>query len=202
MENQRKYKFLNKEAGETIKNVCENGISISAITQICDVLRTNVWEGYRSENRVQNKTRWTQTEDLKAVRWFDNHYYQQNYNWPIMTIKKGIFPQHGRWLIRNRMSESVLKLQSLIKTPTITAKQRRKRYKFPLDMRECPVCYWWSGFFTDETIITKNFLNSKQKVICGARFPESVSPLMRRGAHPSKKLCWFALRYEEPMRWE
>ena len=33
--------------------------------------QNNRVEGYQSENRVQNKARWTQTKDFKAVRWFD-----------------------------------------------------------------------------------------------------------------------------------
>ena len=162
--------------------------------------QNNRVEGYQSENRVQNKARWTQTEDFKAVRWFDNYYYQQNYNRPIMTIKKDHFPQHSRWLIRNRMSESGLKLHSLTLTPTVVAKQRREHYTFALDMRERPVCYWRRVFFADETMITDNFSNPKQKFICGARFPKSASPPVRRGARPSKKLCWFALWYGQSMR--
>ena len=43
MENQRKFTYLNKEAREIIKNLCENGISILAIVQICGVHRTTVW---------------------------------------------------------------------------------------------------------------------------------------------------------------
>ena len=58
-----------------------------------------------------------------------------------MTIKKGNFPRHSRWLIRNRMSESGLKLHSLTITPTIAAKQWREHNKFALDMRGRPVCY-------------------------------------------------------------
>ena len=58
-----------------------------------------------------------------------------------MTIKKGNFPQHSRWLIRNRMSESGLKLHSLTITPTVVAKEGRERYTFGLDMRERPVYY-------------------------------------------------------------
>ena len=58
-----------------------------------------------------------------------------------MTIKKGNFPQHSRWLIRNRMSESSLKLHSLTLTPTVVAKQGRERYAFALDIRGRPVCY-------------------------------------------------------------
>ena len=63
--------------------------------------QNNHVETYHSENRVQNKARWTQTKDFEAVGWFDHPYYQQHYNWPIMTIKIGNFPQHSRWLIRN-----------------------------------------------------------------------------------------------------
>ena len=59
-----------------------------------------------------------------------------------MTIKEDNFPQHGRWLIRNRMSESGLKLHSLVLTPTAVEKQRRERYAFALDMRERLICYW------------------------------------------------------------
>ena len=117
-----------------------------------------------------------------------------------MTIKKDNFPQHSRWLIRNRMLESGLKLHSLTLTPTVVAKQRRERYAFALDMRERPVCYWRRVFFADETMITDNFSHPKQKFICGARFPKSASPLVRRGARPSKKLCWFALWYGQSMR--
>ena len=117
-----------------------------------------------------------------------------------MTIKKDNFPQHGRWLIRNRMSESGLKLHSLTLTPTVVAKQRREPYTFALDMRERPVCYWQRVFFADETMITDNFYDPKQKFICGARFPKSASPPVRRGARPSKKLCWFALWYGQSMR--
>ena len=54
--------------------------------------QNNHVEDFHSENRVQSKVRWTQTKDFKAVGWFGQLYYQQNYNWPIMTIKKGNFP--------------------------------------------------------------------------------------------------------------
>ena len=57
-----------------------------------------------------------------------------------MTIEEDNFPQHGRWLIRNRMSESGLKLHSLVLTPKVVEKQKRERYTFTLDMRERPVC--------------------------------------------------------------
>ena len=117
-----------------------------------------------------------------------------------MTIKKGNFPQQSRWLIRNRMSESGLKLHSLTLTRTAVAKQRRERYAFALDMRERPVCYWRSILFANETMITDNFSNPKQKFICGARFPKSASPLVRMGARPSMKLCQFALWYGQCMR--
>ena len=85
-----------------------------------------------------------------------------------MTIKKDHFPQHGRWLIRHRMSESGLKLHSLTLTPTVVAKQRRERYTFALNMRERPVCYWRHVFFADETMITDNFSNPEHKFSCGA----------------------------------
>ena len=118
-----------------------------------------------------------------------------------MTIKKDHLPQHSRWLIRNRMSESGLKLHSLTLTPTVVAKQTREPYTFALDMRERPVCYCRRVFFADETMITDNFYDPKQKFICGARFPKSTSPLVRRGAPSSKKLCQFALWHGQPMRW-
>ena len=156
--------------------------------------QNNRVKGYQSENRVQNKVEWTQTEDIKAVRWFDNYYYQQNYNRPIMMIKKDHFPQHSRWLIRNQMSESGLKLHSLTLTPTLVAKQRRERYAFALDMRKRPVCYWWRVLFADETMITDNFSDPKQKFICEAWFPKSASQPVRRGVRPSKKLCCFVVR--------
>ena len=117
-----------------------------------------------------------------------------------MTIKKDHFPQHGRWLIRNRMSESGLKLHSLTLTLTGVSKQRRERYTFALDMRERPVCYWRRVFFADETMITDNFYDPKQKFICEAQFSNSASPPVRRGTHPSEKLCWFALWYGQSMR--
>ena len=125
MENQRKFIYLNKETREIINNLWKWHIHLSDSPDL-RCAQNNRVEGYQSENRVQNKARWTQTEDFKAVRWFDNYYYQQNYNWPIMTIKKDHFPQHGRWLIRNRMSESGLKLHSLTLTPTVVAKQRMR----------------------------------------------------------------------------
>ena len=118
-----------------------------------------------------------------------------------MTIKKDHFPQHGRWLIRHRISESGLKLHPLTLTPTVVAKQRRECYAFALDMRERPVCYWRRVFFADETMIPDNFSNPKQTFSCGARFPKSASPLIRRGARPSMNLCQFALRHGQHMRW-
>ena len=50
-------------------------------------------------------------------------------------------------------------------------------------------------------MITDNFYDPTQKFICGARFQKSASPLVRRGARLSMKLCQFALRHEQPMRW-
>ena len=79
-------------------------------------------------------------------------------------------------------------------------KTRRERYTFVLDMREHPVCYWRRVFFADETMITDNFYDPKQIFIFWARFPKSVSPLVRRGARPSKKLGCFALWYGQSMR--
>ena len=117
-----------------------------------------------------------------------------------MTIKKDHFPQHGRWLIRNRMSESGLKLNSLTLTLTVVAKQRRERYAFALDMRERPVCYWRRVLFADETMMMDNFSDPKRKFICGARSLKSASPPVRRGAPPSMKLCCFALWYRQSMR--
>ena len=102
---------------------------------------------------------------------------KKNYNRLITTIKKDNFPQHSGWLIRNRMPESGLRLHSPTITPTITAKQRRERHKIALDMSERPVCYWRSVFFADETMITDNFFNPKQKLICGARFSKSALPM-------------------------
>ena len=49
-------------------------------------------------------------------------------------------------------------------------------------------------------MITDNFSDPKQKFISGARFPKSASPLVGRGALPSKKLCCFALWYGQSMR--
>ena len=50
-------------------------------------------------------------------------------------------------------------------------------------------------------MITDNFSDPKRKFICGAWFSKSASPLMRRGARLSMKLCQFALRHGQPMRW-
>ena len=155
--------------------------------------------GLSKRKQSTKQTRWTQTEDFKAVRWFDNYYYQQNHNWPIMAIKKDNFPQHGRWLMRNWMSESDLKLHSLTLTSTVAAKQRREHNKFALHMRGRLVCYWRRVYFADETMITDNFYDPKQKFIRGARFPKSASLPVRRGARPSKKLCCFALWYGQSM---
>ena len=99
------------------------------------------------------------------------------------------------------MSESGSKPHSLTITPTAAAKQWREHNKFALDMRGRPVCYWWSVFFADKTMITDDFSDPRQKFICGARFPKSASPPVRRDARPSVKLCWFSLRYGQPMRW-
>ena len=65
------------------------------------------------------------------------------------------------------MLKSGLKLHSLILTQTVVAKQRRERYAFALDMRERPVCYWRRVFFANETMITDNFSDPKQKFIRG-----------------------------------
>ena len=43
MENQRNFEYLNEETREIIKNLCENGISILAVVQICGVHRTTMW---------------------------------------------------------------------------------------------------------------------------------------------------------------
>ena len=86
-------------------------------------------------------------------------------------------------------------------TPTLTANQKKERYQFALEVIGRPLRNWRNVFFADETIITDTFFNPKQKVICEVRFPKSALPPVRRGAHPSKKLCWFALRYGEPVRW-
>ena len=43
IENQRKFTYLNKETREIVKNLCENGMSILAVVQICGVHRTNMW---------------------------------------------------------------------------------------------------------------------------------------------------------------
>ena len=55
MENQRKFAYLNKEARETIKNLCENGVSISAINQICGPHRTNVWKVIKAKTEYRTK---------------------------------------------------------------------------------------------------------------------------------------------------
>ena len=67
-------------------------------------------------------------------------------------------------------------------------------------MRERPVCYWRRIFFANETMITDNFSDPKQKFIYGARFPISASPQVRRGARRSEKLCWFTLWYGQSVR--
>ena len=68
MENQRTFTHLNKEARETIKNLCEKWhIHLSDCPDL-QCAQNNRVDGYQSENRVQNKARWTQTKDFKAVR--------------------------------------------------------------------------------------------------------------------------------------
>ena len=55
MENQRKFTYLNKETRETIKNLCENGIFILAIAQICGVHRTTVWRVIKAKTEYRTK---------------------------------------------------------------------------------------------------------------------------------------------------
>ena len=55
MENQRKFTYLNKETREIIKNLCENGISILAIAQICGVHRTTVWRVIKAKTEYRTK---------------------------------------------------------------------------------------------------------------------------------------------------
>ena len=98
------------------------------------------------------------------------------------------------------MWESGLKLYSLTLTPIVVAKQRREPLTFALDMRERPVCYLRRVFFADETMITDNVYDPKQKFVCGTWFPKSASPLARKGARLSKKLCCFALWYGQSMQ--
>ena len=55
MENQRKFTYLNKETRETINNLFENGIFISAIAQICGVHRTTVWRFIKAKTEYRTK---------------------------------------------------------------------------------------------------------------------------------------------------
>ena len=85
--------YLNEETRENVKNLFRKWHIHLRDSPDLRCAQNNRVEGYQSENRVQNKARWTQTKDFKAVRWFDHPYYQQNYNWPIMTINKDHLPQ-------------------------------------------------------------------------------------------------------------
>ena len=67
MENQRKFTYLNKETREIIKNLCENGISILAIAQICGVHRTTVWRVIKRKQSTE-QSEVDANEDFKAVR--------------------------------------------------------------------------------------------------------------------------------------
>ena len=55
MENQRKFTYLNKETRENTKNLCENGIFILAIGQICGVHRTTVWMFIKAKTEYRTK---------------------------------------------------------------------------------------------------------------------------------------------------
>ena len=68
MENQRKFIYLNKETRETINNLCENGISILAIAQICGVHRTTVWRVIKAKTEYRTKRGGRKQKDFKAVR--------------------------------------------------------------------------------------------------------------------------------------
>ena len=55
MKNQRKFTYLNKETREIIKNLCENGISILAVVQICGVHRTTMWRIITTKTEYRTK---------------------------------------------------------------------------------------------------------------------------------------------------
>ena len=165
------------------------------------VHRTTVSRVIKGKTKYRTKRGGRKRRTSKLENDFITITIKENYDRPITTIKKDIFPQHNRWLIRNRMLESGFRLHSPTITPTLTANQKKERYQFVLEVIVRPLCYWRSVFFADETIITDTLFNPKQKVICGVRFPKSALPPVRRGAHPSKKLYWFALRHGKPVRW-
>ena len=201
MENQRNLQYLNEKTRENIKNFFQNGVSISVIARSFGVHRTTVWRVIKGKTEYWTKRDGRKRKTSKLEGDFITITIKKNYDRPITTIKKGNFPQHSRWLIRNRMSESGFRLHSPTITPTLTANQKKERYQFALEVIGRPLSYWRSVFFADETLITDTFFNPNQKVICGVRFPMSALTPVRRGAHPSKKLCWFALRHGEPVRW-
>ena len=188
MENQRKFAYLNKETKEIIQEfVWKWQIHLSSSPNLRCAQNHSV-DGYHSENWVQNKSRWTHTEYIKAVWWYDQHCYQQNYHWPIMTMKKCNFLQHSRKLIRNRMSESGLKPHSLNVTPTVAAKEWREHNKFALEYERSSGLLLVKCFLRRWNNDNGQILWIRAKIFLWATFPKSASPLVRRCARPSNEI--------------
>ena len=167
MENQRTFEYLNEETREIIKNFFENGVSISVIARSFGVHRTTVWRVIKGKTEYRTKRGGRKRKTSKVEDDYITITMKKNYDRPISTIKKDNFPQHSRWLIRNRMSECGFSLHSPTITPTLTANQKKQRYQFALEVVGRPLCYWRSVFFADETIITDTFLIQSKKLFVG-----------------------------------
>ena len=102
MENQRNFEYLNEETRENIKNFFENGVSISVIARSFGVHRTTVWRVIKGKTEYRTKRGGRKRKTSKLEDDFITITLKKNYDRPITTIKKDNFPQHSRWLIRNR----------------------------------------------------------------------------------------------------
>ena len=118
MENQRTFEYLNEETREIIKNFFENGVSISVIARSFGVHRTTVWRVIKGKTEYRTKRGGRKWKTSKVEDDYMTITIKKNYNRPTTTIKKYNFPQHSRWLIRNRNSESGFRLHSPTITPT------------------------------------------------------------------------------------
>ena len=196
-----KFRYLSESERKNILKAYKEGVQVKFIAKSHNVNTSTIYRIINGVSKLRNGTggRKRITSD-KEDAYIRTTLKRNKFN-NITEIQRSILTDYSVSLIRQRMDEAGMKLVNTRVKPILKRNQRRKRVEFIKQYKDRSLSFWRSIYFTDECMLRDEPWAFKRKAIGGDYLPKDCIPATRKWSHPSQLMCWFGIKYNEPVLW-
>ena len=201
LKNMVKFRYLTEFERNNVIIAYKNGIPIKYIAQYHNIHVSTIYRIVNNESKLRINVGGRRRNTSSRCDSYIRTILKKNMMKSIKEIQRTLLPEFSYDLIRRRMREANMKLVSPRVKPTLRKAQRNQRLRFVNENKNRPQSFWRSIYFADECMIREEPWAFKKKAIGGDYLPKSRIPTIRKSTHPSQLMCWFAIKYNESIRW-